>query len=145
MTNTQKYIYIFLPPQSVKAVSMATLEQLNEGLLVVQQWCWPEVSPGLRPRRVWAHYWVYCMCVCVSAGCSSDTHRHGYHYLHQDDHPGHPEPVQLRGGGEPERSQGSPGPLQGGGRTQRRTYSSARLSTSRPRLKGPVDSTMREG
>lgn len=50
--------------------------------------------------------------------------RHGHHHLHQDDHAGHPEPVQLRGGGEPGRSEDSPGPLQGGGRAQRRTSAS---------------------
>lgn len=58
-----------------------------------------------------------------SGSCRLTGSRHGHHHLHQDDHAGHPEPVWLRGGGEPGCSQGPPGPLQGGGRTQRRTCS----------------------
>lgn len=43
---------------------------------------------------------------------------HGHHHLHQDDHSGHPEPLQLRGGGEPGSAQGPPGQVQGGGRQE---------------------------
>ena len=57
----------------------------------------------------------------LSAGGALSRRRHGHHHVHQDDHAGHPEPVWLRGGGEPGCSQSPPGPIQGGGRTQRRT------------------------
>lgn len=66
-------------------------------------------------------YW--CVGLLPVGGVVTDS-RHGHHHIHQNDHSGHPEPVQLRGGGEPGCSQSSPGPLQGGGRTQRRTYTS---------------------
>lgn len=54
----------------------------------------------------------------VSAGGAVRDRRHGHYHVHQDDHAGHPEPVQLRGGGEPVRPEGSPGSLQGSGWTQ---------------------------
>ncbi|KAF3835812.1 hypothetical protein F7725_028370 [Dissostichus mawsoni] len=37
----------------------------------------------------------------------SSSRQHGHHHLHQDDHAGHPEPVQLRGGREPAGAEGS--------------------------------------
>lgn len=72
---------------------------------------------------VYTVYWCVSCCLLPVGGVVTES-RHGHHHVHQDDHSGHPEPLQLRGGGEPGCSQSSPGPLQGGGRTQRRTYTS---------------------
>lgn len=44
---------------------------------------------------------------------------HGYHHLPEDDLPGCPEPVQLRGGGELGGHQSTSGQVQGRGQPQR--------------------------
>lgn len=52
----------------------------------------------------------------VPSGVAVSRCSHGGHdHLYEDDHHGHPEPLQLRGGGEPVCSQGAPGQVQRGG------------------------------